>query len=76
MQEDPTELVHRLASLELQLHRVLVNRVVTVISSRGDRRGKVLWVGDGEVIILMEDGAVQAFPYGSISRIKVRDQDG
>ncbi len=70
MEDDPTKIVSQLARLELRLHNLLANRVVTILSERGDYRGVILWVGDGEVIMLRRDGVVEAFPYRLIRRIK------
>lgn len=64
-----------ISRLETKLHNALVNKTVTLVTTFGTVSGKVLWVQNGEIFLLLKNGRAVSYPFSSIKRIKRGDSE-
>ena len=67
---DEIRIIHQISQTEAKLRGRLLNRTATFFLRSGKVKGRVLWVGNGSVEILTENG-VRSISYEEIEEISL-----
>ncbi len=61
--------LQKIAELQALVHNSLANKVVTIRAGNRVSTGRVLWVSEGEVEIMNNQGKVEVIPLSSIEKV-------
>ncbi len=61
--------LQKIAELQALLHNSLANKVVTISAGNRVSKGRVLWVSEGEIEIMNNQGKVETIPLSAIEKV-------
>ncbi len=61
--------LQKIAELQALVHNSLANKVVTIHAGNRVSTGRVLWVSEGEIEMMNNQGKVETIPLSSIEKV-------
>ena len=61
--------IHKIAELGTFVHNSLANKVVIIHAGNRVSKGRVLWVDEGEIELINNQGKVETIPLSSIDKV-------